>query len=202
MDCDRRSKIHNASMLCSPSGPRRQFSDRLSLLAAEEGLTSLIEPPPGAARHLVSVLCERHNFIVVDLPRSASALNHELRDLAHVRILVTDCTLAALRDVLRFLTVPRGPNQASRPIVVLNRVGAPGSLTLKQITDGLGDGIDVSIPWLPKQLPIAGTLGKPAVRSRGSFQTAIAKLADEILPRREIPRLPSPVSRARRWLGQ
>jgi len=174
------------------------IGDRLALLAAEESLTSLVNPPEGAARHLLGVIAERYNFVVVDLPRFASPLNHELRNLAHVRILVTDATLAALRDTLLFLTVPRGPNQASRPIVVLNRVGAPGSLPLKQIVEGLGEGIDVRIPWLPKQLPVAATLGKPAVRKRGVFQTAMSKLADEILPLREAPK-PASKSLFKKW---
>jgi pilus assembly protein CpaE len=169
------------------------ITDRLRLLAAEEQLDTLITVPEGAARHLTSLLCHRYNFVLIDLPRVATPLNHELRDVAHLRVLVMDATLPSLRDALRHLSLPRGPQQASRPIVVLNRVGAPGSLTQKQIVEGLDGNVDVVIPWLPKQLQVAATLGQPAVRRRGPFQAAIASLADEILPRRG--------ERAKAWGG-
>jgi pilus assembly protein CpaE len=169
------------------------ISDRLHLLMSEEPLNTLVTASEGAAGHLTSLLCNRFNFVVVDLPRHATSLNHELRDLAHVRVLVMDPTLASLRDALRHLGLPRGPHQASRPIVVLNHVGAPGTLTRKQIVEGLGTDVDVAVPWLPKQMHAAVTLGQPAVRRRGPFQTAIAALANEILPQRAEP--------VKSWLG-
>jgi pilus assembly protein CpaE len=178
-------------LFASRSSPA--ISDRLHLLAAEEPLNTLVAASDGAAAHLTSLLCNRFNFVVVDLPRHATALNHDLRELAHVRVLVMDATLPSLRDTLRHLSLPHGPQQASRPIVVLNHVGAPGSLMRTQIIKGLGRDVDVVVPWLPKQIHAAMTLGQPAVRRRGPFQVAISKLAGEILPRRVEP--------AKSWLG-
>ncbi len=169
------------------------ISDRLHLLAAEEPLDAPVAAVEGAIPHLTSILCNRFNFVVVDLPRYPTPLNDELRELTHVRVLVMDPTLASLRDTLRHLRLPRGPKQASRPLVVLNHVGAPGSLSKKQVVDGLGGEVDVVIPWLPKQMKSAQTFGEPAVRQRGPFQTAIAGLAGEMLPQK--------TETARSWLG-
>jgi pilus assembly protein CpaE len=169
------------------------ISDRLHLLAAEEPLNTLVAAAEGAAGHLTSLLCNRFNFVVVDLPRHATPLNHELRELAHVRVLVMDATLPSLRDTLRHLALPRGSRQASRPIVVLNNLGAPGTLTRKQVVQGLGTDVDVVVPWLPKQMHAATTLGQPAIRRRGPFQAAISQLADEVLPQRVEP--------TKSWLG-
>lgn len=164
-------------------------SDRLHLLAAEEALNHPIVPSDGAVEHLAALLSNRFNLIVVDLPRHGATLNNELCDLAHVRVLVMDPTLPALRDTLRHLAIPNGPRQASRPLVVLNHLGAPGTLTRKQVTEGLGRDVDVTIPWLPKRLHAAATLGQPAVRQRGAFQTAITQLAAEIVPQRaDVPK--------------
>ncbi len=163
------------------------ISDRLHLLAAEEPLDTIVTAAQGAVRHLSSILCIRFNFVVIDLPRHATPLHQELRELAHVRVLVMDATLPSLRDTLRHLQLPRGPQQASRPIVVLNKVGAPGSLTRKQVFDGLEGAVDVVVPWIPKQMMGAMTLGQPAVRRRGPFQTAISGLANELLPQRLEP---------------
>ncbi len=160
------------------------ISDRLHLLAAEEPLDSLIVPEEGAVRHLTSILCNRFNFVVTDLPRQVTPLNHELRELSHVRVLVMDATLPSLRDTLRHLQLPGGPRQAARPITVLNRLGAPGSMTRKQVAEGLGTDVDVAVPWLPKQMKNAMILGQPSVKQSGPFQVAMSLLANEIVPQR------------------
>lgn len=168
------------------------ITDRLHVLAAEESLEEAIMPAPGGVEHLTDLLCNRYNLVITDLPAYPTPLNLELRRQAHVRVLVLDPTLPSLRDALRHLSLPSGPRQAARPIVVLNRVGMPGSLTQKQIAEGLGADIDVTIPWMPQLLKSSMGLGKPAIRSRGLFQAAISRLADELLPHRSESR--------RRWV--
>jgi pilus assembly protein CpaE len=164
------------------------ISDRLHLLAAEEPLDEVVVPAEGAVRHLTSLLCNRFNFVVTDLPAFPTPLNQELSALAHVRVLVMDATLPSLRDALRHIAMPRGPRQAARPIVVLNRLGLAGSLTRKQVAEGLGGDVDVVIDWLPRQMKTAMTMGQAGVHRRGPFQTAIAQLANEIQPQRSEPR--------------
>jgi pilus assembly protein CpaE len=175
------------------------ISDRLHLLAAEEPLDDMIVAADGAMRHLTGILCNRFNFVVTDLPAYPTPLSLELGALAHVKVLVMDPTLPSLRDALRHLALPRGPRQAARPIVVLNRAGLPGALTNKQVADAMGGDVDVIIPWLPKQMKTATTLGEPGVRVRGPFQTAIEELANEILPQRNTsePRRPWSLMRLR-----
>lgn len=172
------------------------ISDRLHLLAAEEPLNTPVEVQAGGASHLISLLSNRFNFLVVDLPSLATPLIHELRSLAHVHILVMDPTLPALKQTLRQMSLPRGPHQASRSIIVLNQLGAPGALTRKQVVEGLGRDVDVVVPWLPKPLQMATTLGEPAVRRKGLFRLSIERLANEILPQRG----EAPKARSRSWL--
>jgi pilus assembly protein CpaE len=178
------------------------INDRLHLLAAEEALDDLVVPADGAVRHLSSLLCNRFNYIVTDLPPYPTPLHEELNALIHARVLVMDATLPSLRDALRHLALPRGPKQAARPILVLNRVGMPGTLTRQQVADGLGVEPDIVIPWLPKQMRDATTLGEPAIRHRGKFQTAIADLANEILPQRIVAEQPRPWQILTRWVSK
>jgi pilus assembly protein CpaE len=158
------------------------INDRLHLLAAEEPLDEFVVPAEGATRHLASILCNRFNFLVTDLPSQLTPFYQELNQLTHVRVLVMDATLPSLRDALRHISLPRGPRQAARSILVLNRLGLAGSLTHKQIIDGLGTDVDVVIPWLPKQMTAAMTLGEPAIQHSNQVAAAIECLANEILP--------------------
>ena len=160
----------------------QRVSDRLSLLGGEEALDAVVEAPAGSGRSLTGLLCTLYTLIVLDLPRHPTALNAELRDAAHVRVIVMDPTLAALRDALRLLMLPHGPAQATAPLLVLNRAGQPGGLSERQVTDGLRRKPDVVIPWLPKPVQNAATLGQPLAGKRGPFGTAVGRLADAILP--------------------
>lgn len=162
-----------------------KVTERLHVLAGEERLDDLLRIAPGAVRRLVETMQRRYRYIVADVPRFLSVLSADLGALSHQRVLVMEPTLAALRDGLRFIEAPRGPNQSRRPIVVLNKVGAPGTLPLKQVLAALDVAPEVVIPWLPKQIEPAVALGEPAARKRGRFQDAIGLLAREIIATRE-----------------
>lgn len=162
-----------------------KVTDRLHVLAGEERLDDLLQIKPGAVRNLVETMQRRYRYIVADVPRFPSVLSTEIGALSHQRVLVMEPTLPALRDGLRFIEAPRGPNQSRRPIVVLNKVGAPGTLPLKQVLAALEVAPEVMIPWLPKCVETALALGEPASRKRGRFQEAISQLAREIIAVRE-----------------
>jgi pilus assembly protein CpaE len=87
-----------------------------------------------------------------------------------------------LRDTLRQLAVLGAAKLVSPPLLVLNRLGAPGTLDRKQVLAALQRAPDIIIPFLPKLMHSATTLGEPAVRKRGPLQNAIAVLAHEIFP--------------------
>jgi pilus assembly protein CpaE len=152
------------------------------LLGAEDRPDSLPNVSAGAVRHLLDLLRGRYNCIVIDLPRLALPMHREMQDLAQQRVLVMDATLPSLRDALRMVSAYTGLKSGSPPLLVLNRLGAPGTLDKKQVIAALQRVPDIIIPFMPKQLHAATTLGEPAVRKRGPFQTAIATLAHEILP--------------------
>jgi pilus assembly protein CpaE len=107
-------------------------------------------------------------------------LYRELLMLAHQRVLVMDPTLAAMRNTLRLLALPTGPDQVRRAVVVLNRLGQPGGLTRPQIEEALEMAIDVVIPYQPRQVGTAATMGTPACIASGGFRNGILSLAREV----------------------
>lgn len=154
--------------------------DRLHVLAAQEPLGSMPSVAAGTAEQLMTALRRRYNFVIADTPFRSSTLNRDLLDLAHRRVLVTEPTLAGVRDALRLMAMKPGPQQSGRPVLVLNRQGLPGGLNRRQFEDALKAKVDVVIPDLPKPLGLAATLGKPAVATKGPFEQAIKQLGNEV----------------------
>ncbi len=156
--------------------------DRLDVLASEEKIDDEIVVAQGAAERLVGFLRRRYNFVVADAGFAGISGKHELLMQAHQRVFVLTPTLPAIREAIRLLALPAGPGQALRGLVVLKRVGMPGSLPRAQVEKALGAEIDVCIPYLPKPLCQAETLGTPAIDSTPAFRAAIVQLAEQVAP--------------------
>ncbi|MDE2006813.1 MAG: hypothetical protein KGI51_09625 [Rhodospirillales bacterium] len=155
-------------------------ADRMHVLAGEEGLGVPLNYAPSAADRLVDALRKRYNYVIGDVPFAPVPLHRDLLDIAHQRVLVLEPTLAGMRDTLRLLSLPAGPNQTQGAVLVLNRLGLPGGLTKRQIEDGLKLKIDVVIPDMPKPLRHAANLGEPAIATSQIFRKAIAELARQV----------------------
>ncbi len=155
-------------------------AERLHVLAGEEKLADSLTYAPDAAAKLLEALRRRYNFVVADVPFLPLALNRDLLDLAHQRVLVLDPTLAAVRDTLRLLALPPGPAQPRRAVVILNRAGRPGGLTTREIEDALKMKPDVTMPDLPRVVGTAASMGEPVVAARGPFRAGIIELAREV----------------------
>jgi pilus assembly protein CpaE len=155
-------------------------ADRLAVIAGEEKLTDPTSFAPGGAERLLQVLRQRYNYIIVDLPFTSQLVTRELMEQARQRILVTEPTLPALRDAIRLLALPMGSQQSRRPVLVLNKVGAPGTMGVNEAEDALQQKIDVCIPFLPRQVNAAAMMGKPAVASLGGFRDALHQLGREV----------------------
>jgi pilus assembly protein CpaE len=155
-------------------------TERLSVLAGDEKVTEAADIAEGAGRALLAALRRRYNFVVSDVPSAPVPVYRELLMLAHQRVLVMDPTLAAMRNTLRLLALPTGPDQVRRAVIVLNRLGQPGGLTKPQIEEALEMAIDVVIPYQPRQVGTAATMGTPACIASGGFRNGILSLAREV----------------------
>lgn len=159
----------------------RPVSERLHVLASEEGLAETVAISPHGPERLLATLRKRYNLIVIDLPMSArGGPMQSLAAMADQRVLVMDPSLAALRDTLRVLSQISSEEHTRRPFVVLNRAGRKGGLTTQQVEDGLLQKPDLIIPDLAGKLGEAATLGEAAVVRNGPFRQAIASLAREL----------------------
>jgi len=154
--------------------------DRLHILASEEKPSVAANHAPGAAAAMLDALRRRYNFIVADVPFAPVSLYQDLLDLVDQRVLVMSPTLAAIRDTVRLLTMPKGPRQEQRPVIVLNRVGLPGALTRRQVKEALKMKVDIVIPDQPRQVGNAATLGEAAMKTSVGVRVAIQELARQV----------------------
>ena len=150
---------------------------RLHVLAGELKLAEQPGYGANAADTVLGALSRRYNFVVCDVPYRPHPLFRDLLDLAHQRVLVMEPTLVSIRDALRFLSLPPGPAQIRRPVIVLNRVGQPGGLSRKKIEEALKTKVDIAIPDMPRVAELAATLGEAVSKNRNGFRKGIVELA-------------------------
>lgn len=155
-------------------------ADRLHILASEEKPSVAANHAPGAAGALIEALRRRYSFIVADVPFAPVQLYNDFLELVDQRVLVMEPTLAAIRDTVRLLTLPKGIRQDQRAVVVLNRVGMPGGLTRRQVEEALKMKVDVAIPDQPRQVGNAATLGEAAMKSSAGVRAGIQELARQV----------------------
>ena len=155
-------------------------AERLHVLAAEEKIANAATHAPGAAAALLVALRNRYNFIIADVPFGPVQLYRDLMDQVDQRILVMEPSLAAIRDTVRLMALPKGRGQDQRAVVVLNRAGAPGGLTRKQVEEALKMKVDVAIPDLPRQVGNAATLGEPVMTTSKGFRDGITEIVRQV----------------------
>lgn len=172
-------------------------SDRLRLIAAEEPLDSAPAPVEEGVQRLLEMLRHRFNHVVVDLPMPLGPAERIVLAASRHRIVVLPPDVAGIRDAVaaRKLFAAGG---AAHVMTVLNRAGMPGGLKTKLVEEGLGGPPDVLIPDLPRQLPRAANLGRPALRDSPALRSALAPLLREIAATRTGKEVGSPL---RRLLG-
>jgi pilus assembly protein CpaE len=155
------------------------IGDRLRLIAAEEPMESLPAPTEAGLRQVLEMLRHRFNHVVIDLPMPPGAAERAALAASRQTVLVLGPDIAGIRDALALRKLIAGCG-SSQTTLVLNRSGMPGGLKPKLVEEGLGGAPDVVLPDLPKQLPRAANLGRPAAPEVPALRRAMAPLMQEI----------------------
>jgi pilus assembly protein CpaE len=157
--------------------------ERLPILAAEESLEDVLRFEPEGATALLDALAQDYEFLMVDLPRTLDAATRQVLTAADTTIIVTDLSLAALRDAFRLSGLVKaagGPN----PIMVASQVGAlhRGEIGRAEFERGLGMPLDFLVPFDAKAARAMAVGGKalPAVDAAGKAATELRRLAARI----------------------
>jgi pilus assembly protein CpaE len=162
-------------------------NDRLRLIAADEALEAILSPTPAGVTHVVELLKQKFNYVLVDLPMPPAPAMRGLLALARQTIIVMGPDVASVRDaqaIRRFVAAEAG---ADRALTVLNRADIPGALTSSLIEKGLGRKPDAVIPDLGRPLLKAANLGTPAIHKSAALRKALAPIVREIAAVHDAP---------------
>ncbi|NHO33626.1 AAA family ATPase [Acetobacter fallax] len=157
----------------------QKVSERCDVLSSQVDLSEFVVVSSNGPEHLIGIVKKKYNFIVIDIPNCLNEVDRNIIDMCDQRVIVLDPTLPSLRDTLRLMAASRNGTHGVRPLIVLNKFGQPGSLSLTEIADGLGRQPDVIIPFLPKIINESEISGYAAVQNKSAFRSSIETLAQE-----------------------
>jgi len=164
-------------------------TDNLSVLAAEEDLTRQLDLHGSGIVRLIEELRRSFDWVWLDLPRSLCHLQTSaLRDAAHVQV-VSDLTLAGMRDTMRIVNLFSNVGGDGTIGVIINHARRSKGMPKSEFTRGVDCQILAQMPEEPKALQ-AATVGKPLAQTaaRGKFMAELRKVTNDIAPTVKEPR--------------
>lgn len=174
--------------------------ESLPILAAEEPLEETFHFSAESATSLLDALAQDHDFLIVDVPRSLNTVCRQVLAAADTVVVVTDLSLASLRDTLRLNDLVKSLGSQSKPLLVANNVGAAhrGEIGRAEFERGLGASLDAVIPFDPKAA-IAMARGGKALPNAAPASKATIEL--RALATRLSGKEPKAKTGLRRWFS-
>ncbi len=161
-----------------------RVGDRLHLLSSEQALDSSPAIQPDAIEKLSKGLRQGFQRVIFDVPRSDGALLKQVLGQASTIVIVTDFSIAGVRDSGRLFSLAQKLAPGARRLVVGNRTGTgrKGDLTRAEIEKALGLTMACVIPEDPVAVPQAINSGKPVPASAPSspVTAALRELATQV----------------------
>lgn len=138
-----------------------KVTDNLRVLAAEATTTEPLSVDPGAADLLLHELRRKFAWVIVDLPRAASAVQRAVLASASRAVIVCERSLAGLRDTIRLQTLAR--EQAPQATLFLVEAGAGERAVVgkAEFEKGVGKSLDAVISYDAKAVGAALNAGQP-----------------------------------------
>jgi pilus assembly protein CpaE len=140
-------------------------SETLFVLSAEESLVDRLNIEAVAFDALITDLRANFDWIVVDAPRSASIPVERVLAQSDKTVLVSDLSLAGMRDAVRLVGWAKSHAARTEVTVVVNKAGAHGKAEVPRsdFEHGLETKISQILPYDPKTAGAASNAGRPIV---------------------------------------
>ncbi|MFT8369176.1 AAA family ATPase [Acetobacter papayae] len=166
----------------------QSVSDRLKLLSSLGPVGQKPRLAPSTLKSLLGFVRGQFHFVMARMDWSEGETFASLAGQAQQLMLVMDPTLACMRDTLRLLAVLPQLHLPTKPVLVLNQFGRPGTLSMDEVSKSLGCPPDIVIPYLPRECGEAEINGEPVARDCKPYHDAISRIAHESLSLHRVAR--------------
>jgi len=150
--------------------------DRLAVLGTEEPIDEMVEMNEDSIDALIGEISQDYSQLIIDLPRHLLPTQGALLASADTVILVSDQSLAGIRDINRITQAMTSLSTKGRILKVVSRVGSDRSAQVSKadFERGLNEKVDYVIPEDAKTLTVCANAGK--AMSEVSVKSNIVKV--------------------------
>jgi pilus assembly protein CpaE len=159
-----------------------QHSERLFVLSAEESPDETLLLDYGAVELLMTELRNKFHYVIVDLPRSPNACTQQIVQAATDLLLVTDLSLAGMRDTMRVTGMLPTNNASCNMILIVNRAGEhkQGEMPRAEFEKGVGRKLDLVLPFDAKTVAAATNFGQPVAAGKGTVANGLREITERL----------------------
>jgi pilus assembly protein CpaE len=157
-----------------------EVNERVRLISAYEDLDAKLEITEDGVRHVLDLLRQRFNYIIVDVPMPLAPAIHPVIAVSRHVLVLLEAEVTGLRNANALRAVVTGIAGKNRVFVLLNRANRAGGLPMATITKAMGGKPDIVIPDLGKGMTQAVNLGIPALRHVPRLRRCLAPIVREV----------------------
>jgi pilus assembly protein CpaE len=157
-----------------------EVSERVRLISADEDLDAKVDVSEEGVRHVMGLLRQRFNYVVVDVPMPLTPAIHPVIALSRHVLVLMEAEVTGLRNANALRTLVTSIAGKNRVFTLLNRADRPGGLPIATIAKALGGNPDMVIPDLGKGMTEAVNLGIPALKHVRRLRRHLAPIVREI----------------------
>jgi pilus assembly protein CpaE len=157
-----------------------EVNERVRLISADEDLDAKLQVTAEGVRHVVDLLRQRFNYIVVDVPVPLEPALHPVIALSRHVLVLLEAEVTGLRNARALKAAVTNIAGKDRVFTLLNRANRPGGLPRPTIEKGLEAKPDIVIPDLGKGMTEAVNFGVPALKRVKGLRRCLAPIVREI----------------------
>jgi pilus assembly protein CpaE len=157
-----------------------EVNDRVALISADEELDAQLNITEAGVRHVLGLLRQRFNYIVVDVPVPFPPSIHPVLTLSRHVLVLLEAEVTGLRNAHALRNAVTNIAGKDRVFTLLNRANRAGGLPRASIVKALGAEPDMVIPDLGKGMTQAVNLGVPALKHVSALRRHLAPIVREI----------------------
>jgi len=159
-----------------------QHSERLFVLSAEESPDETLLLDYGAVELLMTELRNKFHYVIVDLPRNPNPSTQQVAQSATDLLLVTDLSLAGMRDTMRITGTLPTINASCNAMLIVNRAGEhkQGEMPRAEFEKGVGRKLDLVLPFDAKTVAAATNFGQPVAAAKGAVANGLRAITDRL----------------------